>query len=154
MQMRTTVFLSITCSSLLGCAVTAPLSFVEGMPLTRPDSTLYPVRVVSIDGELVFKRPSQAIHVAPGPRWMTLEAAPGTGARRSIQKRYALKVEPCTRYVLAAKRDSPMAADWSLVVDAKEVVVGCNAEEELKKAGMVAGLETAPPEAIRAEETR
>lgn len=123
---------------LAGCA-SAPLSFVEGMPLTQADPSLYPVRVVSIDGSQQFSKPSTPIQLFPGQRWLVLEAAPGKSARRVVQKSYALKVEPCTRYVFAARRASPMDSDWSLVVDRTEPVSGCNAEEELRKAAQENG---------------
>jgi len=45
-----------------------------------------------------------------------------------------IKVEPCTSYYYGARRATPMDADWSLVLDRKEPVAGCNPEDELKKA--------------------
>ncbi len=118
-----------------GCASTAPLSYVEGVPWTKTDLTLHPVRVVSIDGHIEFSRPDAAVMVSPGVRTLVLEAAPSEGVQRHIQKTYALRIEPCTHYYLAARRESPMQSDWTLVVDRKEPVAGCNPQEELKKAG-------------------
>lgn len=123
---------------LAGCAA-APLSFVEGVPQTRADTSLYPVRVVSVDGSMNFGGPEKRVQLAPGPRWLVLEAAQGQGARKVVQKAFAFKVEPCTHYFFAARRASPMDTDWSLVVERKEPVSGCNVEEELKKAGQTAG---------------
>lgn len=116
--------------TLAGCQ-TAPLSFVDGQPLTRSDTSLYPVQVVSVDGKVQFRNPVQ---LAPGPRWLTLEAAPGSGARTGVQRSFVFKMEPCTRYYLAARRASPMATDWSLVVDAKDTVTACDPALELKNA--------------------
>lgn len=118
-----------------GCASTAPLSFVEGVPWTKTDPTLHPLRVVGIDGHMEFDRPDTPAMVSPGVRTLVLEAAPSEGVQRHIQKTYALRIEPCTHYYLAARRDSPMQSDWTLVVDRKEPVAGCDAQEELKKAG-------------------
>jgi hypothetical protein len=123
--------LALSALALGGCQ-TAPLSFLDGKPLTRIDTSLYAVTVVSVDGTIQFHNPVQ---VAPGLRRLTLEAAPASGARRSVQKAVDFKVEPCTWYYLAAQRSSPMAADWTLVVDSKETVAGCKPELELSKAG-------------------
>jgi hypothetical protein len=121
-------------AALVGCQ-TAPLSFLDGQPQTRTDTSLYPLKVVSVDGSIQFHNPVQ---VAPGPRWLTLEAVPGAGARNGVQRSYVFKVEPCTRYYLAAQRTSPMATDWSLIIESKESVTGCNPELELKNASAVA----------------
>jgi hypothetical protein len=129
-------FLVACLLTLAGCSSTAPLSLVEGVPWTRTDSNLYPVRVVSVDRDIQFNRPDEPIRLSPGPRWLVLEAAPGEGARRHVQKSFVLRVEPCTHYYLAARRTSPMQADWELVIDMKEPVAGCKPEEELKKAGL------------------
>ena len=118
-----------------GCASTAPLSYVEGVPWTKTDLTLHPVRLVSIDGHIEFDRPHEPVMVSPGVRTLVLEAAPSEGVQRHIQKTYALRIEPCTHYYLGARRDSPMQSDWTLVVDRKEPVAGCDPQEELKKAG-------------------
>ena len=132
------LFLFSSVLLLAGCA-SAPLSFVEGMPQTQADPSLYPVRVVSIDGSLQFSKSSTPIQLSPGPRWMVLEAAPSQSARRVVQKAFVFKVEPCTRYVFAARRASPMDSDWSLVVDRTEPVSRCNVEEELQKAAQATG---------------
>jgi hypothetical protein len=118
-----------------GCASTAPLSYLEGVPSTKTDPTLYPVRVVAIDGHMEFDRPNEPAMVSPGLRQLVLEAAPSEGVHRHIQKSYSLAIQPCTHYFLAARRSSPMQADWDLVVDRKETVSGCDPQEELKKAG-------------------
>jgi len=135
--MRSLVTLSLEIAvagaALAGCA-SAPLSFIEGDPWTRTDRTLYHVHVVSIDGGIRFEAPSHAINIEPGRHDLVLEAAPGRSARGSLQKHVPFDVAPCTRYFLGAHRDSPMDADWLLVVDRQEPVSGCNADEEMKKA--------------------
>ena len=118
--------------TVVGCASTAHLSFVHGDLQTRVHRDLYPVTILAVDGELSFDSPRA---VAPGPRWLLLQAAPAQGAGVVPQKAIVLRVEPCTRYYLAAKRQSPMASDWEVVVERKEPVSGCNPESELKKPG-------------------
>jgi hypothetical protein len=117
--------------SLAGCAA-PPKSYIEGRPLAQADFNLYPVRVVAIDGELYFDRPSASLSVAPGVHSIVLAIAPGQGARGSTQKTFAFKVLPCTRYNLAGRRENAMSADWALVVDRMDPVSPCNPEEELK----------------------
>lgn len=129
------VFVAVT--NLTAC-VFAPLSFIQGTPQTLTDFTLYPVRIVSVDGSIQFARPSKPIQISPGSRSIVFEATPGSGARNGVQKSFALKVEPCTRYFLAARRQLAMDADWSLVVDKTEAVPGCNIEDELQKAAVAA----------------
>ena len=46
-----------------------------------------------------------------------------------------MRVEPCTEYWLAARRLNAVDTDWELIVEDKESVPGCNADEEWKKAG-------------------
>ena len=119
---------------MMGCS-SAPLSFVRGEPLSRADGSLYPVKVVSVDGKIQFGgRPDGSIELWPGVHSVVFVAAPGSGARGTVQRTFMIKVEPCTYYHYAAKRDSVMDANWSLVLDRAERVAGCNAEEELRKA--------------------
>jgi hypothetical protein len=117
------------------CVSTAPLSFVEGIPSTKTDPTLYPVRLVAIDSHMEFNRPDAPAMISPGLHQLVLEASPSEGVHRHIQKTYSVAIAPCTHYFFAAKRNSPMEADWTLVVDRKEPVSGCDPKEELKKAG-------------------
>ena len=118
-------------AALAGCA-TAPLSYLDGHLLDRSTLNRYPVRIVSVDGQIEFHNPVQ---VAPGQRWVVVEAAPGSGANLLTQQSFVLKVEPCTRYYLAADRPSPLLSEWRLVIERTEPVGSCNPEEEMKKAG-------------------
>ncbi len=135
MQPRTCPrILAFSAIFLIGCQ-SAPRSFLDGKPLTRIDSSLYPIQVVSVDAIIQFQNPVQ---VTPGLRQLTLEAAPGKGARGGIQRTYEFMVEPCTWYYLAARRSSPMASDWSLVVDSKETLAKCKPDLESKNTNPVA----------------
>ena len=124
------IFCIAIVGSLAACG-SAPLSFLDGEPKTKTEALLYPVKVISVDGAMEFRNPVQ---VAPGPRWLVLEAAPSAGARKSVQKSFVIRVEPCTRYFLAAKRATVIDADWQVVIDAKEQVPGCDVEAEKLKA--------------------
>ena len=116
-----------------GCA-SAPLSFVDAAPTPKADSTFYPVRVVAVDDRLQFGGFGKPVQLAPGPRRLVLEAAPAASARGTVQKTVYLKVEPCRRHLLAARRASPLQADWSLVEMPSEPVGNCDVQDELRKA--------------------
>ncbi len=127
---KTSLLIAAACTvTFAGCA-TAPLSFLDGQPRTATDIQLYPVRVVSVDGNIEFRNPVQ---VAPGRRLLVLEAAGSNSARGTTQQAFVMGIEPCTRYFLAARRMSPMDANWQIVIDAKETVPGCDAADEIKK---------------------
>jgi hypothetical protein len=113
-----------------GCA-TAPLSFVDGRPFGHATLNRYPLHIVSVDGQLTFREP---VPVAPGPHTIVAEAAPGAGANLRLQKAFVLKIEPCTHYHLAADRESPLLAEWALVVESTDKVGACDPVEELKRA--------------------
>ena len=133
---------------LASCSTPAPLSFLESGPLTRAALDLYPVRVVAVDGSMHFRSP---VAVAPGPHWLLLEGAPPRGMRIGIQQSFVFRVEPCTRYYLAARRASPLLAEWSLVVDSTEPVTPCDPQKELEKASLSDGAGKAPPAASPAQ---
>ena len=123
--------------ALAGCAA-APMSFVDALPTARTDTSLYPVRVVSVDGSTQFGGYARPVQLHPGTRHLVLEAAPGRSVKGSVQKSFVLQIEACQRYYFAAKRTSPMEADWSLVEGQKEAVAGCDVKDELRKAERVA----------------
>ena len=121
--------------TLCAACATAPLSFIEGVP---PLGTLplkhYPLRVVSVDSSIQFRMP---IQVSPGLRTLVLEAAPGGSAKGSTQRTFVFKVEPCTRYHLIAYRESPIIANWELILHSKETVSGCDPQDEGKKSSAI-----------------
>jgi hypothetical protein len=127
---------------LTGCG-TAPLSVLTNDYRTATDTTLYPLRIVAVDGAFNTQR---AVQVYPGARLLLLESPPPTGQRTAAQQAVILRVAPCTTYRLAARRSSGVQRDWSLVVDAAEPVAGCDVEDELRKsrqAGKAVGLPAA-----------
>jgi len=110
---------------------TAPLSFIDGQPFSRVTVNRYPVRIVAVDGQAYFHEP---VLVAPGLHTIVAEAAPSRGPHIPLQKGFVLDVQPCTRYHIAADRESPLVPEWTPVVESTEQVAGCNPEEELRKA--------------------
>jgi hypothetical protein len=113
-----------------GCA-SAPLSFLDGHKLDRVTLNRYGVRIVAVDGQMMFQNPVQ---VAPGPHSIVIEALPAQGPNLQIQQAFVLNVAPCTHYYLVADRESPLLSQWTLAVERSEKVGGCNPQEELRKA--------------------
>lgn len=131
---------ALSALALAGCATTPatslPLSTITGTPYTKTDPHIYPVRIVAVDGEEYFsaRNPDGEIHLVPGPHWIVAQADPAKSARKNTEKSFAYKIEPCTRINFAAERETPMSAEWKLVVDHQETVKACNPDEEMAKA--------------------
>lgn len=116
---------------LLSACGTAPLSVLENHPFHKTDFHREPLTIVAVNGHYTVER---APLVYPGVNTLILEARPVGGMRLPNQQTVAFEVEPCTRYYLAAERETSLSRDWKLVVDRKESVAGCSKEEELAKA--------------------
>jgi hypothetical protein len=119
-------------AALCACG-SAPLSYLDGnlRPSSRLEFHVYPVRVISIDGDFSRQNPR---NIAPGMHTLVVVAAPGRGARDVGQQAFPFKVEACTRYYIAAKREGAMSANWSLFVQETEPVAGCDPAQEWEKA--------------------
>jgi hypothetical protein len=112
---------------------------VHGDLKTRVDPGLYPVQLTSVDGDFSMENPRA---VAPGVRSMRFVALGGRSAAPNEAKVVLVKVEPCTRYYFAARRETPLSRDWSLVLERTEPVEPCDAAAEIKKAGSQYNIET------------
>lgn len=130
---RTSIVLAVLgAASLAGCASmqSAPLSLLDGDPPgIRASSTLAPLTILSVDGKSYRSNPVQ---VAPGMRSVVLQWGPGPNPNRQ----YSIPVEPCTRYFLAAERESVTARTWEMKIVSTEPVAACDPAEERRKAGM------------------
>ncbi len=116
---------------LMSACGTAPLSVLENHPFHKTDFHREPLTIVAVNGEY---SPERRRLVYPGLNTLVLEARPVGGMRLPHQQTVAFDVEPCTRYYLAAERETSLSRNWKLVVDRKESVAGCSKEEELAKA--------------------
>jgi hypothetical protein len=128
---------------LLAACQSAPLSWIDG----KPDQILplhhYPVRVVSVDQQLYFSGPVQ---VTPGVHQVVLELPLATSSV-APQKTVTMTIAPCTKYMIAGKRESLVKPDFELVIMREQPVAGCSPEEELKKANPAMSLiETPAPQ--------
>jgi hypothetical protein len=123
------LILSACAAALAGCA-SAPLSYLESEPYFKANYRRYPVTIVSIDGDFSLQRTRP---VFAGQHTLVVEAAPVAGFRVARQEAIAFKAQPCTRYYLAAERETSLSQEWKLVVDHTEPVAGCNRAEEIAK---------------------
>jgi hypothetical protein len=115
-------------ASSLAVGALTPQSFLDGNPQSKA-STLYPVRIVAVDGEMQHTTP---VAVLPGPRWLQVVGPSGQGVAQP--QTVVLKIQPCTYYYLGARRDSAVGNNWKLVVDAEETIQACDPADELRKA--------------------
>jgi len=122
--------LSLLCTSLLvGCG-TAPMSLLEGQHYHRTHLNRYPVTIVAVNGHFSTQYPRQ---VYAGVSTIIVDAVPAGGRRVAKEKAVAFKVQPCTRYYLAAELENSLSQDWKLVVDHTEPIGACNPQEEIEK---------------------
>jgi hypothetical protein len=128
------VFLLFFATLYAACG-TAPLSFIEGNTGSKLlAENQSPVRVVSIDGHIQFRMPVQ---ISAGPHTLVLESAPRRGVGAPLQRTFAFKVEPCTRYFFIATPTTPMDTNWELAIHTKEPVGACNSDAEVKKGSSI-----------------
>lgn len=91
----------------------------------------YPLQVVAIDGEYQI---SNEPRIEAGTHALLLRSKKPTRFRNRDQKIIAFKVEPCTRYYLAARHATSLSEDWSLVVRKQEPIGGCDLDGARKAA--------------------
>ena len=132
----------VTAGVLAGCG-TAPLSFVyDRQVYYKATLYRYPVFVVAIDNVSPTFRP---IPLTMGEHIVALDAQPVAGFSQPVRKEYALTIAPCTRYYIAAQRQSPLNQDWDLVLETDFASGGCDPAVELQKARDAAAKGLQPP---------
>ncbi len=122
---------ALAVATLAGCG-SAPLSYVyDNQVYYRAIRDRYPVSILAIDGSSPAFRP---VPITPGEHVMRLDAAAVGGFSERVTKNYPFTVEPCTRYYIAAQRETALSQDWQLVVERTFPVGGCDADAERAKA--------------------
>ena len=99
-----------------------PYSIIETDTMPAADSHLRPVIVNRVDDENSVN--NRAV-VAPGPHKVTLDLPPRKGFRTATQHTFDLTTEPCLRYYLAARLESPTLQEWQPVVRYTEPIGEC-----------------------------
>lgn len=118
-----------------------PQSFIDGTPQTKNNAQVVAVRILTVDGERPLTAPYA---LPPGPHW--IEAMPQTASAAQAPKAqsFVLKIQPCTYYYLAARRNPIVQGSWKLIVDAEETITACNPAEELRRARTATARPQAP----------
>ena len=102
-----------------------PYSIIETDTRPAADSHLRPVIVNRVDDENAMN--NRAV-VAPGAHKVTLDLPPRKGFRTATQHTFDLATEPCMRYYVAARLESPTLQEWQPVVRYSEPIGECRAK--------------------------
>jgi hypothetical protein len=110
------------------CAST-PYATIDGTRSSRTDASEADVIVVGIDGR--FTRPKSLMNVDPGLHTLYLSTARRNRRGAHTAQHFALKAEPCMRYVISAQhRNSIDRDDWDLVLKSVDPIPGCPLPKE------------------------
>ncbi len=120
---------AISVASLAGCATSQTFSQITGKRWTRTELNTFDVIIISVDGTSFIER-EVPINIDPGPRSIVVQSVPTGSAAVREQRTLKLDVEPCTRYWLEAKKQSPLAADFEPRVNFKEAIAGCGVKRQ------------------------
>ncbi len=113
----------VVIAALSACASVENVSQLDGRLYSRVYLNRYPVTISRVDDAQV---PSwQPVWVEPGTHSLTLDAPPIPGFSDPVRQVVSFTVAPCTRYHLAAQRETRLSKQWTFVVDHQEPVPGC-----------------------------
>lgn|GEM_PF-610946 len=137
------LLLGVVGAGVLAACGTAPYSYLyDRQVYYRATLDRYPVEIVSIDGT---SPPLHPVPITMGDHRLAIDARPVAGFTLPVRKVYSLTVAPCTRYYLAAQRQSRLTQDWDLVVEETVASGGCDPAQELQKARVAAAKGEQPP---------
>ena len=129
--MRSILLVSLlTAGAALAGPFDRPYSIIETDTMPAADSHLRPVIVNRVDDENSQNNRSV---VAPGKHKVTLDLPPRKGFK-ATQHTFDLATEPCMRYYVAARLESPTLQEWQPVVRYSEPIGECR-----KKFDMASG---------------
>lgn len=110
---------------LAGCATVTNTSLLDGShKFGQAELNTYAVRVDAIDSNYTIDRISD-VRAEPGQHTLRVTVRPVAGFHEPVTKDVPFTVEPCKRYYLAAKRSSPLAQDFQLIVQNVEDRTDC-----------------------------
>lgn len=88
------------------------------------DPNVVPVIINRIDDRTSLY-PDRAA-VAPGPHKVTIDVPPRKGFHLATQETVDMNAEPCTRYYIAARLDTPVTQEWKPLVRSVERIRECD----------------------------
>ena len=115
----------ILASTLLAACAHEPFSYLDGQPFSHVDPHIYPVQIVQVDGSSYYR--DNPVVVQPGEHSIMVAARPAKYSRLAEQRVLKLKVEPCVRYIIGARRESNLLNDFVPVVLETRPISGCDA---------------------------
>ena len=119
-----TLVLVLTCALFAGCSTI--YSRIDGdFDVATTALNDYPVMIVAIDGAFQI---SQSAPIEAGTHSLILASKKPTHFHIRKQKAFPFKVEPCTRYYLAARHAGRLTEDFEMIVRRVEPISGCDIE--------------------------
>jgi hypothetical protein len=113
--------------ALAACATgpySAPYAEIWSDKAPSADPNVSPVVINRVDDRTVMYL-DHAV-VTPGPHKVTLDAPPRAGFHLPTQEDVVIEAEPCTRYFIAAKYDTPVTQEWKPIVRSVERIAECD----------------------------
>jgi hypothetical protein len=90
------------------------------------DPNVVPVIINRVDDRTSLY-PDRAV-VPPGPHKVTIDVPPRKGFNLATQETVVMDAEPCTRYYIAARLDTPVTQEWKPLVRSVERIGECEAK--------------------------
>jgi hypothetical protein len=87
------------------------------------DPNVIPVVINRVDDKTSLY-PDRAV-VPPGPHTVTIDVPPRKGFHLATQETVVMDAQPCTRYYIGAKLDTPVTQEWKPVVRSVEPIGEC-----------------------------
>jgi hypothetical protein len=100
-----------------------PYSEIVADKSPSSDPHVVPVIINRVDDHTTLY-PDRAV-VPPGPHKVTLDVPPRKGFHLATQETVVMDAEPCTRYYIAARLDTPVTQEWKPLVRSVERIGEC-----------------------------
>jgi len=114
---------------LAACATTpydSPYAEIVADRSLSSDPNVVPVIINRVDDRTTLY-PDRAV-VPPGPHKVTIDVPPRKGFHIATQETVVMDAEPCMRYYIAARLDTPVTQDWKPLVRSSERIGECESK--------------------------
>lgn len=101
-----------------------PYSEIQVDPIQSADPNVIPLIINRVDDRNTLYQ-NRAI-VAPGSHQVTVDVPPRKGFHLATQNTFELTTEPCTRYYISARLETPVTQDWKPLVRWSERIGECS----------------------------
>jgi hypothetical protein len=100
-----------------------PYSLIVVDPAPSADPNVIPVFINRVDDRNSLY-PDRAV-VPPGHHMVTVDVPPRQGFHLPTQSTFEMNTQPCTRYYISARLDTPVTQEWKPVVRSTEPIGEC-----------------------------